>query len=212
MFLGGDPASDASWALQSFQAGEAPFYLEHLRRAVELTNSNPDTVLILSGGQTRAEAGPRSEARSYRELAGIMGWSAQTILEEYSRDSFENLLFSLCEFRQAVGAFPEHVTVAGWGFKRERYDLHRATIGWPAERFTYVGVNQPDDLPAALAGEQRTLSSFRQDPFGRSGPLQTKRSQRNPFARHPDYSRTCPEMAQFLDTIRITNGDGKLNV
>ncbi len=40
----GDILSDSSWVLQPFQAGEPRFYVDHLRRAVELTAADPCAV------------------------------------------------------------------------------------------------------------------------------------------------------------------------
>ena len=36
-------------------------------------------------------------------------WRALT--EEHARDSFENLLFSVCRFRELTGAYPQNITV-----------------------------------------------------------------------------------------------------
>ena len=59
-----DPLDGASWILQDFQRGEGACYVEHIRRGVEIAAGNASALLIFSGGQTRAEAGPRSEAES----------------------------------------------------------------------------------------------------------------------------------------------------
>jgi len=49
-----------------------------------------------------------------------------------ARDSFENLLFGVCRFRERAGHYPDTVTVVSWGFKAARFDLHRETLRWPA--------------------------------------------------------------------------------
>src|SRR3954471_17337011 len=70
-----DPALDDPWVLQSFQQGEAPLYIEHLRRAVELARENPEALLICSGGYTRKEAGLRwSEAATYSAIGAHFKW------------------------------------------------------------------------------------------------------------------------------------------
>src|SRR5579871_6174299 len=61
VYVEGDVFSDSSWILQPFQAGEPPYYVEHLRRAVELTAADSQATLILSGGWTRKIS--KSEAR-----------------------------------------------------------------------------------------------------------------------------------------------------
>lgn len=186
MYAGGDVAADASWFLQPFQAGEPPSYIEHLRAAVELTARDAEAILILSGGCTRREAGRKSEASGYRDAADAMGWwgfanvRERTHLEEYARDSFENLRFSVLLAERLGGSKPDSVTVAGWAFKEERFRFHAETIGLGAV-FDYVGVNQPADLASALEGERRTLEAFRRDPWGEGSALFEKRTRRDPF-------------------------------
>lgn len=200
-----DPAADEAWALQTFQRGEPSFYIEHIRRAVGVASAQPDGLLVFSGGMTRAEAGPVSEGASYRRVAERFDWwechnvAERAETEEFARDSFENLLFGLLRFRELTGGFPESVSVVGWGFKRERFDLHRAAVGLPAERFEYIGVNDPANLSEAMEGERLTVEQFRADPFGLSGPLAEKRRRRNPFDRIPPYS--VSEIGLFFDRL-----------
>src|SRR6266581_1344664 len=122
------PERDEAWFLQPFQMGEAPFYIEHIRRGVILLANNPAALLIFSGGHTRREAGLRwSEASTYLAIARHFQWwvpdesaglrqglEARAVVENYSRDSFENLLFGVCRFEQVVGRFPRNVTVVSW--------------------------------------------------------------------------------------------------
>jgi hypothetical protein len=75
-------ANDNSWVLQDFQNGEPPCYIEHIRFGVELAASQPNSLLVFSGGQTRREAGPKSEAKSY--------W-LQRVLPEFQRSFGESL-------------------------------------------------------------------------------------------------------------------------
>ena len=208
------PEEDAGWALQSFQRGEPPLYIDHIKRGVALLAANPRALLIFSGGFTRREAGCRwSEAGTYAAIAQHCGgWireanpeqrdslEARTALEDFSRDSFENLLFSLCRFHQVVGRYPRHVSVVSWAFKRERFDLHRQTIRFPPDRFHFEGFNEPVGLPSALRGEAVTLGDFTKNPYGSEGRLAEKRVARNPFHRQHDF-RTCPGLAKFFDFI-----------
>lgn len=200
-------ASDRSWVLRSFQKGEPPCYIEHIRFGVELAASQPKSLLIFSGGQTRREAGPESEAKSYWLLADQFGWwqkedaRERATAEEFARDSFENVLFGLAHFRECTGRYPKSIEIVSWAFKRERFDLHRQTVKWPGDQhyYKYHGVNNPDDLDGSLKGEAKTLAAFRQDPFGTEEPLQSKRDRRNPFRQTPPYLTTCPEMVGLLD-------------
>jgi len=101
-----DPEQDRHWFLQSFQRGEPPFYIEHIRAGIDVASRDPSSLLVFSGGQTRGEAGPRSEAQSYWNLAEHFRWwstpeiSGGTTTEEFARDSFENLLFAICRFKE----------------------------------------------------------------------------------------------------------------
>ena len=198
------PSDDASWSLQEFQRGEPPFYLEHVRRGVELAAEDEGALLVFSGGQTRADAGPRSEAGGYRLLANHFGWWGTRVrqratTEEFARDSFENLLFGLCRFFELTGRAPRLVTVVGWSFKRERFGLHREAVRFPAARFSYEGMNDPADLRAAQESEAKNaLEPFRQDPYGAHPPLAAKREARNPFRRSPPYETSCPALAPLL--------------
>lgn len=92
-------------------------------------------------------AGPRSEAFSYWQVAQIlledMDEEAETkellrgrmVTEEYARDSYENLLFSICRFSEMTGNYPDKITVVGFEFKRYRFEnIHRQAIRYPKEQ------------------------------------------------------------------------------
>jgi hypothetical protein len=208
------PESDASWALQEFQKGEPPAYIQHIEAGVQRAFEDPSTLLIFSGGQTRVDAGPKSEAQGYWMLAEHARWwnlpvKHRVSTEEFARDSFENLLFGICRFFECVQEYPDRVTVVSWAFKAERFDLHREAIHLPVARFEFVGVNNPDDLQAALEGERRYgVHPFMSDPYGTnpvsalSEPtavnLAAKRIARNPFRRHAPYELSCPHLAGLL--------------
>ena len=199
------PEADESWWLQDFQRGEPPFYLEHIRHGVELAARDEKALLIFSGGQTRQEAGPRSEAQSYWLLAEHFKWFGYEAVqpragtEEFARDSLENVLFGLCRFREIAGRWPARLTVVSWAFKAARFALHRAAVRWPAERFEFVGVNNPPALSGAEVGESNAREQFLRDPYGTHAPLMVKREARNPFRRQTPYALTCPEVAPLLN-------------
>lgn len=179
-----DYIDDRYWALQPFQRGEPPYYREHIDRALELAGD--DSLLVFSGGRTRAESGREwSEARTYDQIARLSPrYSlASVALEEYARDSFQNVDFSIRLFRERQGYDPRMVTVVGWIFKSERFYLHAQALGRGAGTFCYEGVNNPApaDLAGAVAGEQKTIAEFRQSPYGDTGPLRQKRVARDPF-------------------------------
>lgn len=196
-----DPRSEENWILLPFQRGEVPCYIEHIQAAVRTAAADPRSLLVFAGGYSRLEAGPRSEAQSYYWIADHFGWFGypevrnRAITEEFSRDSYENLLYSICRVREYSGAFPSHVTFVSWEFKRARFDLHRQTMLWPADRFTYLGPNNPPDLQQAIAAETRNRAAYVDDPYSASPSFRAKRDSRNPFRRNAGYSLCIPELA-----------------
>ena len=211
VYVGDDftaPAADSNWYLQPFQIGEPPFYIEHINWGVSLAAEDPSALLVFSGGQTRPEAGPRSEGQSYWLIANHFDWwwdtnvKLRATTEESAKDSFQNVLFGICRFHECVGRYPQTVTVVSWRFKMERFDLHRDAIKFPRDAFAFKGVNDPIDLEAARKGEKSAVDAFAVDPYGTKteGPedLGTKRIDRNPFNRPDPYSTTCPHVVGLL--------------
>ena len=206
---------DESWV--GIFRGEGPFYIEHACEGVLRAADSPDAILVFSGGQTREAAGPRSEAESYFEIAADAGWWGHSdvyhraLKEEYARDSFENLLFSLALFLRETGEIPEHVTVVGWKFKERRFDLHRQALKWPRNRFTYVGKNNPVDaeLQKAEAGEKAKLEAVQRDLFLVGLEWVAQRELRDPFRRRHLYRGVdagLDTLFDFLDS-HAYNGD-----
>lgn len=199
-----NPAGDESWSLQEFQKGEPRFYIEHIRRGVEMAAQDAGALLVFSGGQTRREAGRRSEAQSYRLIAEHFDWwktdvSPRTACEEYARDSFENLLFGICRFHECTANYPQHVAVVSWAFKRERFQLHREAIRFPSTRFHFEGAGNPVDLASAVEAERRNaVEPFKCDPYGTGGRLAEKRDDRNPFGRRHPYESSCTVLSGLL--------------
>lgn len=197
-------ADDSSWALLDFQKGEPPFYIGHVRAAVELAAADPDSLLVFSGGPTRASAGPLSEAYSYYYVAQQHGWfgaptvAQRAILEDFARDSFENLLFGLCRFKEYTGSYPGDLTLVSWAFKERRFGLHREAIAFPGSRFRYVGPNNPHDLEQALESERKAIEAYRRDPYSSGERFRAKRGERNPFRRQNGYATSCPELVDLL--------------
>lgn len=208
-----DVQREASWFLEPFQHGQLATMLAHIRRGVELAAVDNSSLLIFSGGETRQAAGPQSEARSYWEAAEALGWFGahhvrdRSLLEVHARDSFENLAFALCRFREASGRYPERVSVVSFGFKRRRFvELHRSALRLPRSRFRYVGIDPPN-LPTEVLRAELAKSSkpFEADPYGCAQPaLQAKRVGRNPFRRHAGHAQGCPEMAPLLEHCKTT--------
>jgi hypothetical protein len=199
------PEDDGNWFLQSFQKGEPPFYIEHAKVGVEIAAKSPSSVLVFSGGQTRSKAGPISEAQSYWRIADHFGWwghpevRERAVCEEYARDSYENVLFSVCRFREFAGSYPGRMVCVGWAFKEARFNMHREAIRFPAGHFQYVGANNPVNVSEAMASEEKNaILPFKADPYGNQPELANKRTARNPFRRKVPYALSCPEVKGLL--------------
>lgn len=194
-----------AWYLESYQKhpGQAATFVEHIEKGVELAANDDEALLLFSGGETRKDAGPRSEAQSYWTVAEAKGWFGnqenvrqRALTEEHARDSFENLLFSVCRFRELTGLYPENITVVGYDFKEDRFvRLHRSAIKFPAARFFYSGTpSSQTSIEAAMRGETLVKAQFQEDPYGCIGTLHRKKIGRDPFHRSIPYPNGCPEI------------------
>ncbi|RLN23015.1 uncharacterized protein C57A10.07-like [Panicum miliaceum] len=151
------------------------------------SNADEAELLLFSGGETRKYAGPRSEAQSYWAIAESKGWfgndesvRSRALAEEHARDSFGNLLFSVCRFRELTGRYPEKITVVSYDFKEERFaQLHRTALLFLEGRFFLSGTPAtPAAREAAMKGEAAVRSQFLEDPYGCLGSLSMRRSSR----------------------------------
>ncbi|KAI9097726.1 hypothetical protein K1719_025497 [Acacia pycnantha] len=196
---------EESWYLEPYQkiAGQAATFVTHIQEGIDITAKDDSALLLFSGGETRKDAGPRSEAQSYWAVADSKGWFGKeesvkwrALTEEHARDSFENLLFSICRFRELTGSYPKNITVVSYDFKQERFaNLHRSAIGFPESRFFYAGTSAASKAKAtALKGEALVRAQFQKDPFGCQSSLYHKKLRRDPFHRSIPYPNGCPEM------------------
>ncbi|XP_057468895.1 uncharacterized protein C57A10.07-like [Actinidia eriantha] len=194
-----------SWFLESYQKhpGQAATFVTHIEEGVEIASKDSEALLLFSGGETRKDAGPRSEAQSYWTVAESKGWFGKevnvrwrSLTEEHARDSFENLLFSVCRFRELTGTYPLNITVVSYDFKEERFaHLHRSAIRFPESRFFYSGTPaSPTSKEAAMKGEALVRVQFQDDPYGCLGLLHRKKLGRDPFHRSIPYPNGCPEI------------------
>lgn len=215
------------WYLLAYQKGKGlpQAILKHIREGIHQASLDPQSLLIFSGGETRATTGPVNEGTSYFQVADAMNlWEensskptsngetsksvrSRTLTEEFATDSYQNLLFSICRFREVTGNYPEKITVVSFTFKKYRFEELHATkaLRWPSSKFIYVGID-PDEttgfnLKESKEGElQNAALPFETDPYGcHSQVLIQKRKDRNPFARTPPYELTCPEIKTLLN-------------
>lgn len=129
-----------SWFLEPYQKnpGQAATFLAHIEQGIEITAKDEMALLLFSGGETRKDAGPRSEAQSYWAVAESRGWfgkeenvRSRALTEEHARDSFENLLFSVCRFRELTGRYPSNITVSSL--------FHKSFLFWLGELCSVKG-------------------------------------------------------------------------
>uniref|UniRef100_A0A0D9W585 DUF218 domain-containing protein n=1 Tax=Leersia perrieri TaxID=77586 RepID=A0A0D9W585_9ORYZ len=211
-----------SWFLEPYQKhpGQAATFLAHIKEGVDAAARDEKALLLFSGGETRRDAGPRSEAQSYWTIADSKGWfgndesvRTRALTEEHARDSFENLLFSVCRFRELTGSYPQNITVVSYDFKEERFaQLHRSALGFPEGRFFFLGTPAtPTAREAAVKGEAAVRSQFQEDPYGCLGSLHRKRLKRDPFHRAIPYPNGCPELKGWKLALRRQQG-GSVNI
>ncbi|KAK9453224.1 hypothetical protein V1511DRAFT_103259 [Dipodascopsis uninucleata] len=191
------------WFLKPFQKNQQQTFIKHIKTGIDIAEKDRDALIVFSGGQTNLEAGPIGEGQSYWSLANrkyFLTTAKDLVLrattEDYAKDSYENLLFSICRFNEYVGDYPKKITVIGHKFKQERFEnLHRAAIQFPFENFHYVGIDPPGGPP--LKDERlNALLPFSSDPYGCfNTTLTEKKTQRNPFRRNHPYIETCPELS-----------------
>lgn len=203
--------------IADFQRGQTQTFIKHIEFATTIARKDPDAILVFSGGQTSKVAGPISEGQSYWSLAEAQGELIQDekgrslegrmIVEEFARDSYENLLFSIARFNEYVGSYPTIITVVGHEFKKARYEnLHRAAIHYPAAQFRYVGFDPPQ-IEKKLAADGEAANAgipFSKDPHGCTNRiLVSKRRDRNPFRRAHPYALSCPELYKLLSVCSM---------
>lgn len=198
-----NPEDTSAWALLDYQKsteGQTHSFLEHIMIGVEEAAKDDAALLLFSGGQTRKSAGPRAESMGYWMVAESMDWfdtgrrvRNRAFTEEHSRDSLENVVFSLCRFYELTGKYPEHLTIVSYEFKEQRFlDLHAASLGWPADKIRFVGT--PALNPEMVDGEEKTRVLFQKDPYGCTTELREKRLARDPFANGPIDADRCPAL------------------
>ncbi|KAF2224112.1 pyridoxal-phosphate dependent enzyme-domain-containing protein [Elsinoe ampelina] len=200
-----DPLSEEAWHLKSFQksnrstgkTGEHDTFVNHIITAAHQL-ARPDTLVIFSGGRTDPEIA-YSESESYAaafqqlmessiriapDVAMNALESGRWATEQHATDSYQNLLFSILEFRRVVGAYPERVTVVTHKFKITRFiELHAPAIRWPAERIRVIGIDpewcdEEERFSTIKLEMTMAVEPFRADPHGIKDPLAAKRLQR----------------------------------
>ncbi len=225
--------------------GEEPFYARHVQAGFQLFHQEGYHRLVFSGGPNRPHL--ESETRGISEAEGMKAYAidaglcgaedARIILEPWSRDSMENLLFSILAYAQNTGQWPARVGVVSWSSKGLRFHLIAAGMRLGG-RIHFHGVGDyatQTDLERACAAEARFNAaivdtshappSYRLvDPLLRNeNEFARKRWGRMPRKFTPDHAGTrhyleqiklayCannPAAQRLLDQIEsLTPGDG----
>lgn len=211
----GDAASPDNWATEPYVVPLVPSLVEHVRTAVKLAAREPERALVMfSGGRTQKEV-KWSEAEGYERLARrLVGEKAvKTVPETRARDSFENLMFSMCEHKRVAGAYPKRLTVVGFDFKKKRFLERHAVALRLTNLIEYVGMQPELNDEKVKLEMEGVIPQFERDPYGCEPPLSTKRERRDAFGDGSPadyYARHCPELVPLFKWCAKTTFAGKL--
>ena len=121
-------------------------FKQQILTSLQQLQQDPESYLIISGGETKLDAGPISESLSYYLLASKLCQNDLSILsrvstEVFARDSFENVIFLICRYYELFATYPEKITIVGFEFKRERFVKHhlQQALLFPENRINYIG-------------------------------------------------------------------------
>ena len=214
--LDGVDALDSSWYLLDYQRrADVPSALvKHIEEGVRITARDPKSVLVFSGGQTRRDAGPRSEGQSYWHVAEHFDWwgtgaGARATTEEYARDSLENVLFAACRFKEVVGRYPKRVTVVSYDFKRRRFvELLGPALHLPLE-FVGVAPGGRFDAQSAAGGEATAAGARRTGPLRLRGRARLEADGAEPLPAPGGLRRELPGPAAAPRRVRQGDGPGR---
>lgn len=95
-----------SWFLESYQKhpGQAATFVAHIKEGVDVAGKDGSALLLFSGGETRKDAGPRSEAQSYWAVAETKDWFGECFrFSVYYYFFFKMSLFLLFIFLKMQG-------------------------------------------------------------------------------------------------------------
>ncbi|OQE07747.1 hypothetical protein PENVUL_c012G05886 [Penicillium vulpinum] len=144
-------ASENEWLIEPFQKGETPTFIDHVKAGLKALTEDSHSLLVFSGGPTKKPRTELSEGQSYLNLAEDNDYfqdistiseidTSRIIAETNATDSYQNLLFSLIQFRIYTGIYPHKVTVVTHEFKRARF----MQCHFPAVGLIPVGLKQKD--------------------------------------------------------------------
>ena len=173
-------------------------YEQHLRESIKSLRDRRYDVLIISGGYTKRDL-EKSEAQGMLDWAQDLGLNMQGILlEEYARDSFENVLFSICRFYQEYEQFPKSVGICSWKSKERRFRIIAHVLTLPNYSFLVIG-----DKEEVKEREAKLLDLVIDDPFHRKPSLAYMRQKRDPWNKGNPYASVerFKDMFETLDLM-----------
>lgn len=205
------------WSLAPFQheGKDHLCFIDHIESSLQLLESDPKATLVISGGQTKSEI-EISESQSYLNLARVIlpdstsALAGRIALEEYARDSMENVIFLISRFFELHETYPKHITVVGFEFKRSRFlNHHFKALNFPSENVHYVGNSPTPPESVAVAyfedlknSEYRfAVKLFESDWFGVQEGLKSKKTSRNPFNRAHSFDKSNPQLKEFYKEL-----------
>jgi len=160
-------------------------YVEQLSKSIKALQDGLFDMLILSGGYTKKQI-EKSEAQGMLEWAQDLDMITDTkriILEEFARDSFENILFSMCKFYESYNRFPGSITFCSWTPKERRFRVTADSL--KISTYSFWGIGENKELECA---EEKLLEIIITDPFYRRHELAAKRQFRDPWNKGIPYS------------------------
>ncbi|OQE79312.1 hypothetical protein PENNAL_c0052G02583 [Penicillium nalgiovense] len=226
-------ASENDWLIEPFQKGETPTFIDHIKAGLKALAEDCHSLLVFSGGSTKKTRTELSEGQSYRNLARdndyFQGMStistidpSRVIAETNATDSYQNLLFSLIQFRVYTGVYPQRVTVVTHEFKRARFmQCHFPAVGLVpvgpeqegyTRKVAVIGINPPVEVtsPDSLTRGEAVngIGLWREDLYGVNPDLAGKRARRgwSPGMENDIFSHLGLENV-VLDLVRYDGGD-----
>jgi len=177
---GENALDESAWHLLDYQRGQGlpDAIVGHITAGISEAARDPQSLLVFSGGETRGDGtAPYSESSSYFRAADALNlWMnegidagsnarSRTVTEEFATDSFENMIFSICRFKEVTGHYPTYITIVSFSFKEQRFvKLHASALKWPRSRLRYIGKDAPSstgfDVEMAQLGEQVSFGGY----------------------------------------------------
>eukprot|EP01066_Platyproteum_vivax_P012256 Platyproteum_vivax@DN5573_c0_g1_i2.p1 len=207
-----------NWYFLSWQKrNELEYWLNHIETALKMAAEDDRSIVIFSGGKSRTseamKALPVSEGQAYRfassmlikdklstdPISAQLDWNHvedRLFTEDFARDTFENLLFSLCRFRQLTGHYPKRLSVVTYFHKCGRVARYLALLRYPTPIKCLGAGLIPSDKEMDI--EVGLMAAKLKDLMGCNGDLAKKHS-RNPHFQVPPYPNLCPELSPIFN-------------